>query len=286
MKKDHPALKIIILIIAAVILLLLFYESMKEKSPLLYSEHIDDVAATVDGKEITLGDIAMYVIYEERVIEEEAHVYNPDNTRDYWNARVDGTFVSSAAKKTALGMAVHDRLYYDLAVENNLELTEEDEEYLENAIDDFWMDLLDQQREKLPISEEEINESIKKMALAQKYQEWIANENEHRFHEYDWDGYYYKEYLKDEKIKVKENRSVWGRVSLGNITLTHDKTNFINGKTDEELEELRNTDKTRFWVFERQEEAVRKRKERERQEAEEKEKFWEEEGTEDDSEAD
>lgn len=45
---------------------------------------------------------------------------------------------------------------------------------LENTISDFWMDLLDDQVDNLPVTDEYIVETMQRIALAEKYQAALA----------------------------------------------------------------------------------------------------------------
>ena len=139
-----------------------------------YKDCLDDVIFTANGQEVQMKDLGFYILYEEREVESQAMVYNPDNTKDYWNLHVDGVFIQVQAKDTILNMAIHDQLFYQKAVENGLILDAEEEQRLRNAISDFWMDLLDDQAEKMPVSDEYITEAMRKIALAEKYQAQLA----------------------------------------------------------------------------------------------------------------
>ena len=59
------------------------YHDMKQN--IVYNEHLEDVAVNVNGKELTLRDMAFYVAYEEMNVEKQALVYDSDNPNKYWN---------------------------------------------------------------------------------------------------------------------------------------------------------------------------------------------------------
>jgi hypothetical protein len=203
------------------------------RAKLDYQEHLGDTAVTVDSEEITFQDLAFYILYEEGKIEEQARIYNPDYTKDYWNLHTNDTFIQLEAKEVVLGMAVHDHLFYQMAVAEGMDtLTDEEEQELEYRITDFWEDLLDIQWEKLPCSEETINEQIRLAAIAEKYQNYLAEELGPSQAAYKYDGYYYQQIM--EQHQVKTNDKLWDRLVLGDITLSHSKLNYINGLTDED----------------------------------------------------
>ena len=91
-------------------------------------------------------DLGFYILYQEREVEKQAQIYNPENTKDYWNLHVDGVFIQAQAKENIINMAIHDELYYQKAVENDITLNGEEEQQYRNTVMDFWMDLLDEQK--------------------------------------------------------------------------------------------------------------------------------------------
>lgn len=216
------------------------------RGPLKYNQHLDDTAVTIDGEDVTFKDLAFYILFEERKVEEEAKVYNPDYTKDFWNLYTNETFIQSASKDVVIDMAIHDHLFYQLAVSEGLDtLTESEEEDLAFAINDFWEDLLDIQWEKLPCDEETINQQIRIAAIAEKYQNYLAEKEGPSEAAYNYDGYYYG-LIRDEH-SVKINEKLWNKFVLGDITLKHSKVNYINGLTDEDKEKIK--DKTKRGIF-------------------------------------
>lgn len=213
-------------VLLAVILLSLYY-GFEKRNPLVYQEHLEDVAVTVDGTKLTMQDLAFYILYEEGRVEQQAMVYNADNTRDYWNLHVDGVFIRESTKTAIMDMAIHDQLFYQFAKERHIALTRNEQKYADNMMADFWMDLLDGQQQKMGVSDEYINASMQKMALAQKYQRKLAEENQQSYASYNWDGYSYKQLLETRDVKINER--LWNRVTVGDISLVHDRVNYING---------------------------------------------------------
>ena len=159
----------IILVLILIVVIAFSFQSKEKKEYLVYNEALDKTAVTVDDVSLTLKDIAFYVAYEEKTVQEQAILYNPDNPRQYWNVYTDGQFVKLTAKQAALDMAVHDEIFYQMAVAEGVKLDVTEQEYLENDESDFWSDLEDWQREQLGISEEELDSEMEKIALADKY---------------------------------------------------------------------------------------------------------------------
>ena len=210
-----------------------FVELEGSRNPIKYMEHLEDTVVTIDSKNVTFEDLAFYILFEERKVEEQARIYNKDYTKDYWNLHTNDTFIQSEAKEVVLGMAIHDHLFYELAKEEGMdELTEAEEQELSYSTTDFWEDMLDVQFEHLPCDEETINNQIRIAAIAEKYQNHLARELGPSEAAYNYDGYYYSQIEAEHDIQV--NDKLWNRLVLGDITLRHSKLNYINGLTDED----------------------------------------------------
>ena len=203
------------------------------RGPLDYNAHLDDTAVTVDSEKVSFEDLAFYILFEERKVEEQARIYNHDYPKDYWNIHTNDTFIQLEAKEVVMGMAIHDHLFYQLAVNEGMDILSTDEEdSLEGSITDFWEDMLDIQWEKLPCDQETINEQIRIAAVAEKYQDYLAKEYGPSQAAYKYDGYYYSQILEEHDVQV--NSKLWDKLVLGDITLQHSKINYINGLTDED----------------------------------------------------
>jgi hypothetical protein len=194
--------------------------SSSQKEYLVYSESLDEVAATVDDKELNLRDLAFYVAYEEGKIEEEARIYNPDDTAEYWKKRLGNDFVRVLAKNAAMDMAIHDEIFYELAIQNKLTLDDSDRERIKNSQGDFWSDLEPKQQEALGVTREEMDAEVEKVAIAEKY-EWVLTEmNDAEEGDYAFDGEAYEQ-MKEEHVS-EVNDDVWQRIFFGEITTLHD----------------------------------------------------------------
>ncbi len=228
-------LKPIVLILCVVIVVYALIYWSDGRNPLDYHAHLADTAVTIDSDTVTFEDLAFYILFEERKVEEQARIYNPDYTKDYWNIHTNDTFIQLEAKDVVMGMAIHDHLYYQLAVAEGMdELSEEEEQDLKYAQTDFWEDMLDVQRTKLPCDEDTINEQIRIAAIAEKYQNYLAKELGPSVAAYNYDGYYYSQMLEEHSVEI--NDKLWNKFVMGDITLTHGKLNYINGLTDEDKE--------------------------------------------------
>ena len=239
--KKRKLITILVIIVIVIAVVIVCVRAFKNREAVAFSEHLDDVAATINGESLLYRDLSFYVLYEEMQGEKEARVYNPESSKDWWNSYVNGKFVSVTARETAMDMAVHDRIMYDLAKKDNITLTSEEENQVAMTQSDFWEDLFDEQKKNLPVSKEEINEQIKRTAIGEKYQNKLAEEKGVNSFEYNYDGYLYKQMLdSDYKVKIDDN---YDKLVFGEITIHHDKVNFINGLTDEKKEEMENRKK-------------------------------------------
>lgn len=220
-------LKICLLVLLTGSVVIAGVYSWKCKQEIQYTDCLDEVAFSLNQEDVYMSQLGYYIVMEEREVEQQALLYNPNNTRDYWNLHVNGVFIQADAKNTVMDMAIHDELFYRLAKEEGIALDAEEQKSCQNAIADFWMDLLDEQVEHMPVSDEYIVETVRKAALAEKYQEILAKQEGRTKASYAWDGYYYKQLLDEQKLKI--NDKIWERITLGNISLRHGKPNYING---------------------------------------------------------
>ncbi len=208
-----------LLLMIVIVVAFISMRSGEQKKSLDFAASLDEVAVTVDGTDLALRDVAFYVAYEEKVVEDEAYIYNPQDTGEYWNIHPNGTFIRGTAKQSALDMAVHDRIFYAMAEKEGITLEEEEEKRLSNSQYDFNSDLEDEQKEWLGVSEDELNESMRKLALAEKYQSIYAQIKNGSTEDYSVSGEAYQKMLEGHEVIVNED--VWDRVDFGHITVHH-----------------------------------------------------------------
>lgn len=208
------------------------YEGYLRRHSIDVLANLDEPVVTVDGEELVLRDLGFYILFEEHKVEEEAEIYNDRRTKDFWNIHTNGFFLQAQAKDAVLQMAIHDRIFYRAAQEAGLVLTTEEKETLENARTDFWADLYEEQLERIPGTFESVNETLKEIALAEKYQFRLAKALDTTYAGLNWGGYDYEQLLEKEH-EVKVNQRVWRRVILGDITLVHSDISYINAFDEE-----------------------------------------------------
>lgn len=190
------------------------------KSAIVYSESLEETIATVQGEPLTLRDFAIYVAHQEKEVESQALVYDDKDTNKYWNIHTNGKFIRYAARDGALGMAIHDTLFYQLAEDMQLGLTEEEQKHISNDVMDCWMDLLDEGKEqKLGIQKEDVQIAYEKIALAEKAQAIYAEMDSVKYEDYNYGKEAYERFLSNYKYEVKD--VIADRLRFGYITLEH-----------------------------------------------------------------
>ncbi|MGN1176788.1 MAG: hypothetical protein ACI4S1_15175 [Roseburia sp.] len=212
--------KVLIVSIIAAVFIVIWVMSYDSKKMLVFRDSLDKVVVTVDGKDLTIKEIAFYVAYEETTIEEQAYVYDPEDTGAYWKLHIDGQFIRVAGKQAALDMAIHDEIFYELAQKEGLTLSEEEQVALNNKESDFWSDLTDEQKEKLGVTEDQIKETITHLALAEKYQNFLAEQSvDDSYDSYSISGENYQKILDEHSVKVRDK--VWDKIDFGSIVVNH-----------------------------------------------------------------
>ncbi|MCR5451297.1 MAG: hypothetical protein K6F00_01555 [Lachnospiraceae bacterium] len=209
---------------------------IKNHTKLDYMAHLNDVVAVIDNEELTLEELLFYVTYQENKVEHDARIYNPENSRDYWNIHTNGSFIKEEAKDVVIGMAIHDRIFFKMARENNTVLTTEERQNREDTRSDFWSDLYPEQREIVSGHSEALDIAIDRIALAEKAQREAAEADGVGFSQYNWAA---KEFLENIKSKhdVKIIEDIWDHIVLGDITLIHDKVSYTPFLKSEEKED-------------------------------------------------
>lgn len=196
----------------------------RQLDPIDYKASLEKTAAEVNGTFLTLRDMAFYVTYEEAEVAKQAIEYDEDDPKHYWNTQLNGTYVRVAARNAAIQMAIHDELFYQMAMEEGIELTDEEEKSYRMTEQDFWGDMVDADKDvRIGVSEKDIAETMHKIALAQKYQEIYAALQNDEKDDYNFSEDAYKQLLEKQKYKI--NEKVWKRVSFGTITLDYQEEN-------------------------------------------------------------
>lgn len=208
------------LVLLVIVMGVIAVDTRKSREDIVYADSLDMVLASVEEEEITLRDFAIYVAHQENSVQEQAIIYDYENTKAYWNIHTDGVFISHAARNEAMSMAIHDELFYQLSEELSLTFTDEEMQILNNDVNDFWADLTDEEKEqRLGISKEDVYNSMYKIACAQKAQSVYAQMYGVAYEDFDFYKEEFLEFLEDYEYKVDDK--VLNRLDFGDITLTH-----------------------------------------------------------------
>ncbi len=212
-----------VLWIFAIFMLILTYiadQTRLAREKIVYSESLDMVLATVQEEEFTLRDFAVYVAHQESEVQDQALAYDMNNTRKYWNVRTDLGFISQVARNEAMSMAIHDELFYQLYQDLELKLTEEELMLIKNDAEDFWNDLVDEEKDvRLGIAKEDVYNSMYKIACSQKAQMVYAGILAVDYGDLDYASEEFLEFLNKYNYKVDDK--VLNRLDFGAITLVH-----------------------------------------------------------------
>ena len=184
---------------------------------IIFNEHLDDNVLELDGKKYPLRELAFYVAYEEQLIQEQALAYDATNPNAYWNTHINGHFMRVQARNEAMNQAIHDFIFYDMAMALGMELDQDEIDYATGRSKDFWMDIGEFAQGRLGITQEELTEDLLRMALAQKYQQLYAAMENVSEEDYDTNGAAYETLLGEHTYKIR-NR-IWEGVSMGHVTL-------------------------------------------------------------------
>ena len=217
--KKFRVLWILVLVFA--ILVFVANETRLSREKIVYPESLDMIVATVQGKDITLRDFAVYVAHQEAAVQDQALAYDLDDTRKYWNIRTDMGFVNQVARNEAMSMAIHDELFYQLYQELNMEFSEEELALIQNNTEDFWLDLVDEERDvRLGIEKKDVYNTMYKIACSQKAQLVYAGILAVDDEDLDYASQEFLDFLSDYEYEV--NDKVLNRLDFGDITLTHE----------------------------------------------------------------
>ncbi|MBQ2705904.1 MAG: hypothetical protein IJF60_03705 [Agathobacter sp.] len=210
-----------ILLVITIIMGFVAVDTRLNREDIVYYESLDKVVAMVEGSEITLRNFAVYVAHQEAQVQEQAIIYDPEDTRKYWNVHTDGTYISHAARNEAMSMAIHDELFYQLSFELDITLTDEEQKILENEVEDFWNDLVDEEKEKrLGITKQDVYNTMYKIAVSQKSQMIYAMMHGVSYEDFDFYEEEFLAFLEDYKYEVDD--SVLSRIDFGDVTLVHE----------------------------------------------------------------
>lgn len=229
LKRGEWIAMLAILVVVAALVIYSFWERAQEsKEWLVYPDCLDMTAVIVNSNPLTLRDMAFYIAYDEQTVEEQALLYDEEDSTRYWNLFInhDG-FVRETAKNATMQKAIHDEIFYRMAQKENVVLTAEDEPKLQEVKSMFWNSILyGDKQERMGVTKEDLDGTIEKVAIAQKYQGLYAKEKNVPFADYDSTGDAYHAMLEENKVEIQEE--VWDKVHYGDVSLAHENGIFQN----------------------------------------------------------
>lgn len=221
MKKFFKSKYLITVCLAVILMIFISQRSYESKKSLVYQDSLDMIAVEVNGTSLTLADVAFYVYYEEAQVDEQAVVYDPDDPNKYWNTYTDGQFIKLSARNAAIQMAIHDEIFYQMAMKEQITLSEEEVSFLANKQVDVWSDMTEEGKEKrLGVSKDQIDQTLEKMAYAQKYQTIYALSFNASYEDYNFGAEEYEALLEEQDYKI--HKDVWERITFGKVTLNYE----------------------------------------------------------------
>lgn len=203
-------------LVAACIALMLLATGCRQQT-ISVKEHLDTVIVTLDEVQITLGELAYYIYAMERVVEEQAVLYAPDDPESYWNAHVNGVFIKLGAKEGVIQAAIRDRLLSQMAAEEGITITPEEKILLDESARQEYDAMSDYQREETGIDEKAIKETFYKAGMAEKYAKTLMVREGLSEEEIAVEGGYYQSLLAEHAVRIDEK--AWDKVEFGKVTI-------------------------------------------------------------------
>lgn len=221
-KHDRKIFYIIILVFLALVIGAAIGNKYKKPDWLVYADSLDSCAVRVNEKELTLRELAFYIAYDEQIVEEQAEIYNAEDTSRYWNVKTNGSYTRVIAKEATIQKAIHDEIFYQMAQDMGIVLDENDAESVEESKMMFWNSVMyGDKLERLGVTEEDINNTIEKIAIAQKCQLEYAEKDFLEMSDYDIATPWYEKILSEQDYEIYDE--VWDKVQYGEVTLEHIK---------------------------------------------------------------
>lgn len=195
-----------------------------------YEDHLDDTVLTIDSTQITLREFGYYIYDTEAFVQKQAIQYDSENPTHWWNthfaAGEDSTFICDYAKVTAINSCVCDEIYYQLAMQNGITLTETEKAYAADEANQIQEQMNDYQLGVTGLNSDIILEYRSKQALATKYAQTLLQTVDFSAYEDDpntllsGNGDYFQDVILPE-YTVTENDKVLDNITLGKITVNY-----------------------------------------------------------------
>lgn len=222
-KKNNRIILICIISItvSALAFLLLYYNNRRKEFD--YSAHLKEKVLSIsdmtgEGQTISIDmqEMAYYIINVEGDINDMAYQYNSKSPMKFWNLKIKTTYtMHDYAKDMAKDSCVRDNIYYMEGVKHGVQLTNEDDKLIAENVYAIMKNLSGKQMELSDFSYETLYNIEKKLFIASKYVNALA-EKDHENSELELDGEYYNEIKSKYEVNVEE---IWDNVRLGQLSV-------------------------------------------------------------------
>jgi hypothetical protein len=220
-KQDMIIVICVITLVLSVCAIFCIYYSNKNDE-FIFNEHLDEIVLTVkdddNAMNISLQEIAYYIINVEGDVDDMAHQFNSENLNAYWNVKLDkGLYtMRKYAKDLVIEKCVMDNIYYMEALKNNVTLSENEKELASEDAYIILRNLTGKQMDMSDYSYDDLHKIMEKLYISSKYVGQLK-ESGISMEELDYKGKYYLE-LKDEYSYIIEEK-VWDEIKLGALTV-------------------------------------------------------------------
>lgn len=226
--QEIKEIKITVVFVSVVILVIIgifAFSHIRWKNHFSYEKSLDETLFTYSGGKAKLRDITYYIMIEEEAVNEAATAYDADNVKAYWNLHINNSFVSDEAKQKALDYCTRDILYAQLAREEGIEVTIEQDMEIQKKTKNILEGLTEKQK-ALGLTGEDIYTALVNNQLADNYVIWQAEERELTMTEKVLSAYYgiNSKFFQTTKGKAefKLNKDLWAEITLGDLTIENE----------------------------------------------------------------
>ena len=230
-KKKH--IWQIILIIGICCLLvagMLCVRYYKKQQEFVFTEHLKEVALSVDETQVSLSELCYYIYVVESYVNEQALVYNPEDKMDYWNTHFsagdDSAFVCDMAKESAYDTCICDCVYENMAKAEGYALTEQEIAKAKENATQVYESLTEEQRSRTGLTEYSISKVEERKLLVQRYLlDYVKTTDLSSYGDnleaaLSAGGAYYEEKIKN-MHQISENTTLKDQFTLGKITINY-----------------------------------------------------------------
>ena len=225
-KKENTIMVICILtIFAAIVFFFYLYSKEITENNFVYANSLEEQILSISSKDddvinINLQDFSYYVIVAEANTQSQALFFKEEAPVNYWELKTSPIEnVRSLTKEFCIETCIRDNILYMEAQKNNITLTEEELEYVQEISYDIYISLTAQQVDATNISLNDINKAQEKIFLSEKYAlSLVESGTIEAKSELSSNGAYYLEEIKTQ-YNIEENNDLINELVFGSITV-------------------------------------------------------------------